>query len=447
MRALLAAALTVAALLAAPAASAGTREDPEIRDAVGDARYDDQLEPSADVIRGWFREAGGNLTVRLDLLDFNGSARTRARLINTSYQVAFDAIDSFDGQATPWRLQAGWTPTGMDARLERNGSRVRGASLRAEATPDGPVLRWRDYETYLSAGAVLNRTKARTVADDADHTRCLGGPAVDCAPNGTVGDDVQLAGTRPDATVGEVTVSADRRRKEVRAGNATFFEVGLANAGNASIDVTLTVDAGPWNASAAPSTVAVPAGGTNRSRVTVAVPADAEPGRYNLSIAARTPDGSAVLDLGLDVEPRLERNRSVTVRAAEPTLNVLPGAFRRTAVVVENVGDTRSRYDLGLAGNASAWTTLSQERVVLEAGNATRALLGLDVPDDAQPGRYALHVAARSVRGDASDAAQIAIRVAAPSTPVGVLAAVVALAAGAALPRRDEGGSGSSRMT
>lgn len=431
----------VGALLIAPAAMAGTREDPEIVDETGDAEFAGSQNEALDIEKAWLVE-GDALSASIQVAELNGSDRTAAEAASAEWSTAFNVSE------THWALRAKYVAGNLTADVLKDGEVVTEAEADAEIRNRTIVVRWLDYDAHLEAGALLADTYATSDVEDPgkfEPASCHGREVVDCAPDEGYGDDFQLGGEPHATTVDGVEISVDRRVKQVEPGQQAVYELAFDNPTDEDVVIDLDQTAPEsWDGTFSNGTVTVRADSQGHSRLELSIPADEPPGEVPFSVLASTDGDEGRLDLVVAVRGE-SGDSDLRVSAETNESSVSAGEEVSYELTVANRGNESRTVELSVSGSNPEWATLSDGSLRLDPGEEETVTVTVAVPEDADAGIYSHRVTAEAdaegLETPASDTVTLTTAVdgGLPSglpTPGPGLAALAAAAVGAALVRR-----------
>lgn len=393
----------VGALLIAPAAMAGTSQDPEIEDGTGDAELAGSQNQALDIERAWLDESDA-LSASIQVAELNGSDQTSAQAASAEWSVAFNVSE------TEWQLRAKYVAGNLTADVLKDGQVVTDAETEARSRNRTIEIRWLDYDTHLEAGSVLADTYAYSDVEDAakfEPAACHGKEVVDCAPDQGTGDDFELGGEPYTATVDGVEISVDRRVKQVDPGRKAVYDLSFENPSDQDVVMDLNHTApDAWDGTFSNETVTVRADSQAHSRLELSIPADEPPGEVPFSVLASTDQDDGRLDLVVDVQG--ESGESDIELSAESTeASADAGGETTYELTVANRGNESRTVELSVSGSNPDWATLSDGSLRLDAGEEETVTVTVAVPEDADAGIYSHRVTAEAetegLEGPASD--------------------------------------------
>lgn len=388
--------LLVGALLIAPAAMAGTSQDPEIEDGTGDAELAGSQNRALDIEKAWFVEDAA-LSASIQVQELNGSDHAAAQTASAEWSAVFNVSE------TEWRLRAKYVAGNLTADVLEDGEVVSDAEAEARIRNRTIEVRWLDHDAHLEAGAVLADTYAYSDVESQtslNATACHGREVVDCAPDEGYGDDFELAGEPHATTVDGVEISVDRRVKQVDPGEQAVYELTFDNPSDEDVVMDLDHTApDSWDGTFSNATVTVRADSQAYSRLELSVPADEPPGEVPFSVLASTDRDDGRLDLLVAVrgEPG---DSEIEVSAEATNRSVGAGDEATYELTVANRGNESRTVGLSVSGANPDWVTLSDDSLQLDAGEEETVTVTVAIPEGADAGIYSHRVTAEA-DGDA----------------------------------------------
>lgn len=407
--------LAGAMLGAAPAAWAGTADDPEVEDPSGDASvtgFGTGVDAAADVVAAWFAEAGDGSGAGTELeatvrVATSEDVATSAQLADLEWRAGFEV------NGTLWELRAYYTgtPSRLEAEVRFDGSPLGPADAEASVVADTVSVRWIDAPTYLDLPVLLEATHARSLNSDDD--------PVDWAPDGAADGSAfgRAFAFGGQAAVLDLAPADDQpARQEAAAGGTAAFALDLShrggNAGVGDLDValgTVGVPAG-WDPRTTPERETVAPGDEVPVTLTLAVPDDAEPGtRVAFNATAEAPDGSTrTLPLAVEVVEGEAGGPGVSISLSRAEATAPAGGETTYALQVVNVGDDRDtlQASVSASGDRAGWAALSWRSLQVPARGVETLEVTVAPPRDAPPGDVVHTVTVASGRDPAVTASR-----------------------------------------
>jgi hypothetical protein len=218
-------------------------------------------------------------------------------------------------------------------------------------------------------------------------------------------DEAAIHVTVKEELVYGVSLSPGSAQEEVNAGDSASFRIMVKNTGslNDTVDLTVLGTQASWG-SLSKAAISLPPNGEEAVTLTVSVPSETDPGRYDFTVkgtsrgdstktessaAAVNVIGQSAASFGVDIQPR-QMTRALT-----------PGDSAMVSLTVNNTGNTNDTFDLSKTGDASSWALLEPLSMPLDASGQGTVTVDISVPASATASRYTLTVRATS-RGDST---------------------------------------------
>jgi uncharacterized membrane protein len=235
-------------------------------------------------------------------------------------------------------------------------------------------------------------------------------------------DEAAIHVTVKEELVYGVALGPSSAQEEVNAGDSASFRIMVKDTGtlNDTVDLSVLGAQSSWGG-LSKAAVSLPPNGEEAVTLTVSVPSEADPGRYDFTVkgtsrgdstktasssAAVIVTGQSAASFGVDIQPG-QMSRALT-----------PGGAASVSLGVNNTGNTNDTMDLSKTGDASSWAILEPLSMALDAGGQGTVVVDISVPTSAGAGRYTLTVRATS-RGDSTKRSDsvITIDISVPEAP------------------------------
>lgn len=429
-----AALLLVTALLvlaaAGPAVQAGSAEDPEASDSCGDV--DPATQDIADVEMAWWTHepATDILTLHIQLctLADNAVVHQVANQRRASERIMW-ITDWADSQGGEWSVRFWLEQQGeFDNDAHENVLLCRdGEATTLQGTfGTGALVRSADDPVHWK---VNFQNSAANLHDDltglflTTGRTLVGGGYDDCAfapedefdrvPDEGFGDPFTLPPPEPAAGgASGVEVASPDTNRTTFTGIRTVYDLTFNSTVDEDRTVVLTTTApAAWSPAfgAVNATVHVPPQGTNRTNLTLTVPASQPLGTFPFDVtgavhAGTNTTGDPLGDVRLGFNLTVVRPPfAVEVSLPAPPGTLAPGGSGELVVELANTGTEDDTYTVTVAGDGDAdgWVRPGTRSVPVAAGGTGEARFTLSVPEAAAPGSYDFDVTATSA-GDGS---------------------------------------------
>lgn len=378
--------MVVSALLAASSGLAGTADDPEITDPSGDASVSTDLSGDfsgmVDITQAWVVKDGADLAFHLQVAGSDVSFEDAGTTVDATWHVAFVADSS-------WRIVLDWTgtPASPEVRILEDGSEV-DESVSESRSSDTITFTWTGAVDTLGSQAVLTDLHAYTQASDSNDADCHGEQVVDCGPDDPeFGRDFAVAGAAAD-----LSLSATPSEERIAKGSTGIFDVVVSNAGNETLNVTLSADAPEgWNTSFVPENLSLAGGTASSSSFNVQVPGSADNGTTNLSIHANVGEDRISTEVAVNVtEEGTGGGQGNPYEFSAPTTAKTTTAGQPVGydVVISNVGDSSDRYSIHVDEGQKSWVSFSTKQVEIDAGDSATISVQIEPPAATGVGSY-----------------------------------------------------------
>ncbi len=217
-----------------------------------------------------------------------------------------------------------------------------------------------------------------------------------------------LAGSGWAHADGALTVSTPYPTIETQPGSTVKLDIDVASTTTAAVDLALgglpdgwkaTMRGGGFVVKAVTATPETPA----KATLEIAVPPEAAPGTYPMTITGSDPEATSVATVTLDVEQQVDNGIQIT--ADFPSLKGAPStAFSYNLTVTNNTPEEQTfTFDPsgpeGWTVTASPTAEANAQTVSIDAGGDSTIKVSATPPDSVQSGQYPIDVGVTAANG------------------------------------------------
>lgn len=195
----------------------------------------------------------------------------------------------------------------------------------------------------------------------------------------------------------------------IAAGTEGNFIVTVENTGQGTDTYVIEQTSGPEWLSWQVNEITVEPAGVETFNTTVAVPVDTDQGMYFFNVTV-TSVGDETVNVTKEGTIEVDVN-GVSLSTDEDEQTVMREGSANFVVAANNTGQGNDTYTLTLAGEAAAWTTLSDTQITAPENGEVEVVLLVDVPDDADEGSYIVNLTATSSDGVTADTITLTVKV------------------------------------